>query len=259
MAFALIEARYLEAASGRASVRSWRRSTYPLPLETADTSRRALWLAMIAASHLAAFWMLPTIRTQAPLANELAPLIVVDVADNQQTSVSPSPTESAANPPTLTPPDQLSTEWSTSRIPAPVMTEPTPVAPAQTMSAAPSPPGTAAPSGYDPYAGVAPLRQASLAAPIPNANPASPTKVQDHPIGPATISRLANTLSSRVPKERGSAQIRAWVSPQGAVVRVDVFASDLSDRGRILLIEEARKLRFEPGAKRIVLGMITLS
>jgi hypothetical protein len=106
---------------------------------------------------------------------------------------------------------------------------------------------------------VAPLRQTAGmptmpvgAAQTPQAGPA------ELALGPATQKRLAVSLQKRAGAEPGTADLRAMVSSDGSVIRVEILSTTFSDRVRILLIDEARKLRFGPGPQRVIRGSVQL-
>jgi hypothetical protein len=77
-------------------------------------------------------------------------------------------------------------------------------------------------------------------------------------LGQATSARLARALRDRANAPRGQAQIKAIVAANGTVVRVEIMSSTLSDQARILLIEEARRLRFPSGSERTIIGTVDL-
>lgn len=77
-------------------------------------------------------------------------------------------------------------------------------------------------------------------------------------LGEATSGRLAGALRDRGNAYGGRAQFKAIVAANGTVVRVEIMSSSLSDQARILLIEEARRLRFPPGGERTIIGTVDL-
>lgn len=261
MGFTLVETRSLdEAASVRQSLpnRSVGSSSAQIP-SFIQAANRGLWLLTVVLAHLLAFWLLRAIRADTPEVQEVAALVVTNIPAIQQPDTQSVPPEAAAEAseteiPELAP--QPPSEWAVARIPVPVAAA---LVPAPANIAAARSVGPPASSVYDPYAGVAPLRRSSLGQPTTTPAVSTPTSAaQDHPMGPATSARLAKAVAARAPTGRGSAEIRAWVSPHGVVVRVDVLASDISDQARIVLIDEARKLKFGPGTERIIRSRIAI-
>lgn len=218
------------------------------PFKAFDTYKpawhRSFAFLLVLLAHLAAFWLVRQVRTETVDPSEVEALIVTNIPQADPMSVTPQMPATSSQPtpqlPSLPPPE--ASEWSLAKITVQQQS----VTPTAVSAAPPAPesPGSTSSTGssaYDPYAGVAPLRQSGPPSTIPA--PMSPqAPATDIVLGRATVERLASAVRDRARASRGQAHFRAIVATDGSVVRVDILSSTLSDQARILLIEEVRIL-----------------
>lgn len=260
MTFALVEVRDMADVRPGLSPEGHRSVRPVVRGQTHAHFCKVMLLGAVLGAHLVVFWAARLARLEALTSANTNAILIVDIpATTDQTEV-----VMAAEP-------QPSLEHSSATVEAPKEAEwskvavrvPPPSAPSTFASAAQSSPkaspGQSPSTGsslYDPYAGVAPLRQSGP----PSAAMTPPTEASTASLvlGQATADRLAAAVRRRGSPNPGRAQIRAHVAANGAVTRVDILTSTLSDRARIMLIDEARKLRFPSGPERWIVGTIDL-
>jgi hypothetical protein len=221
--------------------------------------RKAMLLGAVLCTHLAIFWFARLSQLNPPVPASTGSMLIIDIpaaADPPEPALAPEP-RSTTEPSSAVHDAPRAAEWSRTS----VRVLPPPAA--ARVSAPPplsNPAATGSSTGstiYDPYAGVAPLRQ-------PGPPPAIPMTLHSEAptaelvLGQTTSDRLAASIRRRAKHSQGRVQIRAHIAANGAVTRVDILSSTVNDQTRILLIDEARKLRFSSGPERWIVGTINL-
>ena len=227
-------------------------------------SARTLGLGVVLGSHFLAIWLLLHIRAPTLETPAIEALIISSIPlAEQRPAPAASPNPSEPTPATDPPPTSVTParEWSTQRIPLPQEMSTSQSSPATSAAASVSiRPGAPDGGTYDPYAGVAPLRQTVPALPPPAATilSAAPSGGAVATLGPATRARLSAAVRAQLPRASGTSAIRLIVLPSGKVARIDIQSSSMSDQARFILIALAKKLQFGLGDDRILVAVITL-
>jgi hypothetical protein len=265
MGFVLVEEREVFGTTGEwHHVERFHAKMHPACAKSVDVARKATGLALVIAAHILAIAILQFIRTEPSSHSEAKAMIVTNVPSAQSIENQPPEVLGPQDEPVRQPESQSeSAEWLLAKIRVPAEAAPpaspttSTSAPVRTAALPPAASGLSAP-GYDPYAGVAPLRQTAgpaMATPVAGDGLRQPTTLA---LGERTMERLEIALRRRAKDDRGSATFSATVAADGAVVRVSIVSTTLGDQARILLIEEVHKLRFPPGSNRMIAGTIDL-
>jgi hypothetical protein len=166
MGFVLVEEREVAGTRGaRQSIPHKQAKTSPTWAKTTDIARKATGLALVIAAHILAIGILQLIRAEPQSDPNTTAMIVTNIplrpptkdvqAEAPQSQEEPAPQPKASSEPA---------EWFKAKIQVPEEPSAPTVPTAQTGApikpiALPSASSAPSTSGYDPYAGVAPLRQ----------------------------------------------------------------------------------------------------